>query len=270
MIMDYHIHTKASSDATGSMKDYIEEARKRGIDEIGFSDHILFHYEGPQNNRPPDFMENYVVRFLEIKETSRIPIRLGAEIDFFPDKVSEIREFIRRYPFDYVIGAVHYIGNWLIDSRSQMHEYLKRDITQVYEEYFRIVRELCKSKLFDILAHADLIKIFGVKPSYDLSGLFNETAEAISDSNICVEVNTRGLMRPCAEIYPSKQFLKVLNNHRAPITLGSDAHNPQDVGRSFDRALRLVRKVGYTHACTFSSRTKRMKRIGYSRRLSDG
>ncbi len=269
MIMDYHIHTKASSDAIGSMKDYIEEARKRGIDEIGFSDHILFHYERNHSDKPPDFMENYVQRFLEIKETSRIPIRLGVEIDFFPDKVSEIREFIRRYPFDYVIGAVHYIGNWLIDSRSQMHEYLKRDSIQVYEEYFKVVRELCKSKLFDVLAHPDLIKIFGFKPSYDTSGLFNETAEAVSDSNMCIEVNTSGLIRPCAEIYPSKQFLKVLNNYRASITLGSDAHRPQDVGRSFDRAIKLVRRAGYTHACTFRSRKRRMKRIGYRKRLSN-
>ncbi len=267
MIMDYHIHTKASSDATGSMKDYIEEARKRDIDEIGFSDHILFQCERNQNDKPPDFMENYVQRFLEIKETSRIPIRLGAEIDFFPDKVGEIREFIQRYPFDYVIGAVHYIGNWLVDSRSQMHEYLKRDITQVYEEYFKIVGELCKSRLFDVLAHPDLIKTFGHKPSCDTSGLFDETARAISDSNMCIEVNTSGLIRPCAEIYPSKQFLKVLNNYRAPITLGSDAHKPYDVGRSFDRAIKLVRKAGYTQACTFKSRTRKMRRIGYNRRL---
>lgn len=261
MIMDYHIHTKDSPDAMGDMEDYIREARKRGIDEIGFSEHIIFHYEKNYPYRPSDFMGTYVQRFIEIKEKSEMSIKLGAEIDFFPNEVSKIREFVQKYPFDYVIGAIHYIGSWAIDSRSQMQEYLKRDILQVYEKYFKIVIELCKSQLFDILAHPDLIKIFGLKPNCNLSELLNETAEAVAESNMCIEANTSGLIRPCAEIYPSNQFLKILHNHRVPITLGSDAHKPEDVGRSFDKIIKLMRKVGYSHACSFELRKRKMEKI---------
>lgn len=261
MIMDYHIHTKASPDAVGDMEDYIKAASKRRIDEIGFSEHITLHHEKNYPYRQSDFMETYVRRFIEIKEKSEIPIKLGAEIDFFPNEVSKIREFVQKHPFDYAIGAIHYIGSWAIDSRSQIQEYLKRDISQVYENYFRFVTELCKSHLFNTLAHPDLIKVFGFKPNCDISNLLDETAEAIAESNICIEVNTSGLVRPCAEIYPSKQFLKILHNHRVPITLGSDAHKPQDVGRSFDKAIKLINEVGYTHACTFESRKRRMEKI---------
>jgi histidinol-phosphatase (PHP family) len=258
--MDYHIHTKASPDAMGKIENYIEEARKKGIDEIGFSEHVIFRYEKDFPHKSPVFMGTYVQKFLEIRRDSVIPIKLGAEIDFFSEDIEKIKAFIQKYPFDYVIGSVHYLGTWSIDSRSQIHEYLKRDILQIYEEYFRTVRKLCQSKMFDILGHADLVKIFGFKPSCNFDDILKETAAAIGESNICVEVNTSGLVRPCAEAYPSKQFLTLLKQNEVPITLGSDAHNPNDVGRQFDKAIELLKEVGYKHASTFEARKRRMEK----------
>jgi len=261
MIMDYHIHTKDSLDAKGNMEDYIKEARKQGIDEIGFSEHIILHYERDYPYRPPEFMETYTQKFLEIKKNSEMPIKLGVEIDFFPQDVEKIREFIRKYPFDYVIGSVHYVGTWGIDSPSQMQEYMKRDIMQVYEEYFGTVRRLCQSRLFDILGHADIIKIFGFKPNCSIDNILKETAEAIAENGMCVEVNTSGLIRPCAEIYPSKQLLTLLKQNEVPITLGSDAHNPTDVGRYFDKAIKLMKDVGYKQVCMFKARIRKIEEV---------
>jgi len=254
MIMDYHIHTSASPDAEGKIEDYAKKANEKGLCEIGFSDHLLFHeiinYPRMRYQQMPTYIENFLVQ----KRKSKLPIKLGAEIDFFPKDIDKIRVFIQKYPFDYVIGAVHFIGNWSVDNPRQMYEYLRRDILQIYREYFSLIREMCRSSLFEIVAHLDLIKIFGFKPSCDLSDILMETAEAIAKSKICVEINTAGLRRPCAEIYPGEQFLKILRDYDVPIVFGSDAHKPEDLGRNFKEALLLAKKVGYNQACIFNQR----------------
>jgi len=263
MIVDYHIHTKFSPDAVGNITDCIREAENKSIDEIGFSEHVILHYERGYPYRSPDAMENYVEEFFEVKSNSMIPIKLGAEIDFFPKDAEKIEDFIQKYPFDYVIGSVHYLGSWSFDSPLQIGEYFKRDISEVYEDYFNTVRELCQSKLFDILGHADIIKIFGFKSNRNLNAILKETAETIARSDMCVEINTSGLIKPCAEIYPSKQFLTLLKKNQVPITLGSDAHKPCDVGRRFDEAKKLIQEVGYEQVCIFEMRRRRTERIKY-------
>jgi histidinol-phosphatase (PHP family) len=146
------------------------------------------------------------------------------------------------------------IGDWIIDEPSEMGEYSRRGALQVYSDYFNLVNCMVKTRLFDTLAHPDLIKIFGVRPKESFSHILEETAEVIAESNICVEINTRGLRRPCHEIYPSEQFLAILHKHAVPIAFGSDAHVPEDAGRDFKAAIRLARKVGYTQMYTFDRR----------------
>jgi len=256
MILDYHIHTQASPDGKGSMQEYARKAKEKKIGEIGFSDHILLeHLDGRS-----DFLERtmpvYVQDFLRFREKSEIPVKLGAEVDFFPDKVERIKNFIQKHPFDYVIGSVHVIGKWIIDEPSTKDEYSKREPFQIYDEYFGLVRELCKCRLFDVLGHPDLIKIFGTRPDRDLAQIYEETAEAIAKSNMCVEINAKGLVRPCREIYPGVQFLRILHDFNVPITFGSDAYEPNDVGLNLDQAVRFAKKVGYTQVCRLCCREK--------------
>jgi len=259
--MDYHIHTRASPDATGEISEYVDEARKKGIDEIGFSEHTILHYETDYPYRSTDTMKNYVQEFLEAKRDSEIPIKLGAEVDFFDADAERIGMFLEEYPFDYVIGSVHYLGKWSIDSPRQVHEYSKRNILQIYEEYFAAVRKMCQSRLFDELGHADLIKIFGFKPDCNYDYLLEETAKALARNNMCVEINTSGLIRPCKEMYPSVQFLTLLRQNGVPITLGSDAHRPSDAGRFFDQGIELAKEAGYKQACTFEARKRKTTEI---------
>jgi histidinol-phosphatase (PHP family) len=256
VIVDYHIHTEASPDAEGTMQDYIRVAQEKKIDEIGFSDHILLKHFENRSNLLVHEMPTYIQDFLEAKQESLVPMKLGAEVDFFDDKIDIMREFIHKYPFDYVMGSVHVIGNWIVDEPSEIQEYSKKDLSRVYKDYFGLVEELCACGLFDILGHPDLIKIFGFKPAEDLAAIYEETAEAIARAKMCVEINPKGLIRPCREIYPSLQFLRILHAHDVPITFGSDAHSPKDLGLNIDEAVRLAKKVGYSEACTFSNRQK--------------
>jgi len=256
MVLDYHIHTRASPDGKGSMQEYVKKAKEKRIDEIGFSDHVLLEHLKGRSGFFVRTMPVYVQGFLEFREKSEIPIKLGVEVDFSPDEVERTRKFIQEHPFDYVIGSVHTIDEWVIDDPSAKEEYSRRDPFQTYEEYFRLVRELCECRLFDVLGHPDLIKILGTRPDRDLTRVYEETAAAIAGSNMCVEINPKGLVRPCREIYPNERFLRILRDCGVPITLGSDAHEPNDVGLNLDEAVRLAKKVGYTEACRFSCREK--------------
>ncbi|MEM3672707.1 MAG: histidinol-phosphatase HisJ family protein [Candidatus Bathyarchaeia archaeon] len=261
MLADYHIHTENSPDAKGSMEEYVRKAKEKALNEIGFSEHVSFHEIKDAPSMPIKSMPTYLRQFLHLKEQAESSLKLGVEIDFIIGDEEKIREFIQRHPFDYVIGAVHFIGRWAIDHPTQIHEHAKRDTFQVYEEYFGIVKKLCKSGLFDVLAHPDLIKIFGFKPKNDFSQMLVEVAEAMAKSNICAEINTAGLRKPCNEIYPSEQFLKILHSYNVPIVFGSDAHQPEDVGRNFREAIKLAKKVGYTHTCLFNCRQKNFLKI---------
>jgi histidinol-phosphatase (PHP family) len=260
-VADYHVHTKASPDAEGSMEEYVSKAEQKKIEEVGFSDHIFLRRLGGYSDFLVDAMPAYVRDFLAFKEKVEMPVKLGVEVDFFPDTIEKTGVFIRKYPFDYVIGSVHVIGGWIIDESSTKDEYSRRDPFKTYEEYFRLVREMCACRLFDVLGHPDLIKIFGTRPEEDLTQLYEDTAETIARSKMCAEINAKGLNRPCREIYPSEQFLKILYDHDVPIVFGSDAHEPNDLGRNLEEAMRLAKKVGYTEACRFSCREKELVKI---------
>jgi histidinol-phosphatase (PHP family) len=260
-VADYHVHTKASPDAEGSMKEYVRRAEQKKVEEVGYSDHIFLRHLDGLSDFLVNAMPAYVRDFLDFKKKVEMPVKLGAEVDFFPDLIGKTEAFIRKYPFDYVIGSVHVIGDWLVDDPSTRDEYSRRDPFQTYGEYFRLVREMCPSRLFDVLGHPDLIKIFGTRPEEDLTQIYEDTAESIARSEMCAEINASGLNRPCREIYPSEQFLKILYDHDVPIVFGSDAHKPNDLGKNLEEAVRLAKKVGYAEACRFSYREKEFVKI---------
>lgn len=261
MIADYHNHTSFSFDAKGSMEEYVVKAQEKGINEIGFSDHMLIHESKNYPRMTPETMPAYVENFRRAQENSKLPVKLGVEMDFMPGNAEKVREFVSQFPFDYVIGSVHCIGEWEIDNPDQAQEYMKRGIMQVYERYFALVKQLCASRVFDILAHPDLVKIHGYKPDCDVSYILNDVAKTMAQADVCAEINMRGLTRPCKEVYPSEQFLKILRAHGVSITFGSDSHEPDELGRGLSEGLRLAKKVGYTDACMFDHRTKRHERI---------
>ena len=258
MLIDYHIHTAISGDAKGELTEYIRIARDRGLTEIGVSDH--YHPEQPKYSMSHG-IDEYVKEVQQLKKKTDFPLKLGIEVDFIPSLQKKIEKALKPNPFDYVIGSVHFINNWGFDNPKHISEYQKWNITQLYKKYFSLVQQCAKSRLFNIIGHPDLIKKFGYKPKTNITDVYLTTIEAIKDSNACVEVNTSGLRAPCREIYPNKQFLKMCFNNEAPITLGSDAHTPEDVGKNFDQALKLIKEVGYQNIARFTHRKPELVRI---------
>jgi histidinol-phosphatase (PHP family) len=256
MLIDYHIHTVMSGDARGELTEFVHKARERGLSEIGFSDH--FHVKKQSYSMSFEKLGQYVEKVTSCKEGANFPIKLGLEVDYIPSLENQIERILKEECFDYVIGSVHYVNGWGFDDPRYISEYQKWDIAELDRTYFSLIRKCAESRLFDIIGHLDLIKKFGFKPKEDMTEVFTETAEIIRQSNVCVEVNTGGLRAPCKEVYPSKLLLKACFDHGIPITLGSDAHAPENVGQDFDKALRLVRQLGFTDIARFSQRKRKL------------
>lgn len=259
MSIDYHIHTAMSGDAKGDIADYVKIARNRGLMEIGFSDH--FHLKKQDYSMSYEKLAQYVEKVRSYKEEADFPVKLGLEVDFIPNLEGEIEKVTKLGHFDYVIGSVHFINNWGFDNPKYISEYQNWDIAELNCTYFSLVQQCAKSGLFDIIGHVDLIKKFGYKPKRDMTDVFMETIEVFKKSKVCVEVNTGGLRAPCREIYPSKPLLEMCFDDGIPITLGSDAHMPEHVGKNFSQALKLIRGVGYKNIARFTHRKLKLVEI---------
>jgi histidinol-phosphatase (PHP family) len=263
MLVDFHNHTELCNHATGKMEDYVKAAIRKGISIFGFADHspwmpqdrvkLALSYE-----EVPVYISR--VRILQERYNDRknspILIRLGMEMDFVPDRLEEPRRFLKEYDFDYVIGSVHYIGSWGFDQEAQINGFKKKSVRLIYETYFHLVRQMIQTGLFDIVGHLDLVKKFGYFPHEGWDDLQEETARLLGESGMVVELNTSGMDKPAHEFFPGPAFLKQLKKYSVPVTLSSDSHDPLEVGRYFDKAVALLKEVGYREVTAFKKRKK--------------
>ena len=258
MLVDYHVHT-TFSDGKSDLTNYVREAEKKRLDEIGFSDHIHFKKESWSMSFVD--LPIYVHRITSLKASSRVSVKIGLEVDFIPSEIDGLMQVINGFDFDYLIGSVHHLGDWLIDTERQIDKWKWKDVDEVYQQYYTVVQSMVKTGLFDIVGHLDLAKKFGFRPKGDLTDVLSETVGAISKKHMCVEANTSGLRRPCHEIYPSEKLLEMCFNHGVPVTMGSDAHMPEHVASDFGQARTLLRKVGYTQIVSFNERKLELKSL---------
>lgn len=243
----------------------VKVAASKKLEEIGISDHFAPQKLRDKLDPPPNYnrLSEYVKKVNNVKRSVKdiIKLKVGVEVDFVPGFENEIRNALKGLALDYVIGSVHFIDDWAFDNPKYVSEYQKWDLAKLYERYFTTLQACAESKLFDVMGHPDLIKKFGYKPKTEITDLYVATAEVFRECNVCVEVNTSGLLYPCGEIYPNKKFLKICCDEGVQITLGSDAHTPENIGINFDKALSLIKEVGYENITTFTGRRKQLKEI---------
>jgi histidinol-phosphatase (PHP family) len=244
------------------MADYVQIARERGLREIGFADHLPLYFH-PPGRRPPDLamadveLPEYVADVLALRKANPdLPIRLGIEADFIPGKEKQLAALLERYPFDYVLGSVHYIDGWGFDHPDFRDGYRDWEADALYRRYFELLQAAARSGLFDSLAHPDLLKKFDYRPVGDITSLYRETVAVIAEAGVCIEVNTAGLRVPAGEIYPHPTFLRFCREFHVPATLGSDAHTPEQVGSGFPEAIALLEQAGYREIATFQGRRR--------------
>ena len=188
------------------------------------------------------------------KAFPQLSIKLGLEADYHPGTEDYVRDVIAAYPFDYVIGSVHYLGDWGFDNPDLVHRFAGKDLFEVYSQYYELVVKLAATKMYDIVGHPDVIKKFGHRPTKDYEPLERRALEAIAGAGMALDVNTSGLRRPAKEIYPSVRMLRTARSLGIEITFGSDAHEPKLVGESFTEAVAHVRSAGYTQFRRYTQR----------------
>ncbi|HEX9973811.1 MAG TPA: histidinol-phosphatase HisJ [bacterium] len=255
-MIDYHIHTKLCGHATGEMEQYVERAIAIGLQEIGFNDHLPFvDVERPGLAMKLSQLPFYVQSVEQLRQKyPNIIIRLGTEVDYFPQFEKQIADLLAQHPFDYVYGSVHFLDDWSFDSPFAFPEWNLADVDQVYEQYIGLLHQAARSGLFDIMSHLDLVKIYGFRPGRDMLPQWESLLKTVQQNGLAVEINTSGLRKPVGEIYPSEEIVELISTCRIPIVFGSDAHRPQDVGRDFDQAMELALKHGITSVGRFEKR----------------
>jgi histidinol-phosphatase (PHP family) len=257
-MVDYHMHS-ILSDGQNSYEEMIRMAISKGLDEIGFSDHVCL--------KPVDWairMEDIPVMTRQILDLKRkyenqIQIRYGIEVDYFPAYEDVLKDLIESIPVDYVIGSVHFIGDWNFDVDQSLYGKWSND--KLYEMYFSLIKQAAKSGLFDTIGHIDIIKKFRVYPETNQDKLFEDTIQIIKDHNLVVELNTGGMDRPCAEFTPSAKLLEMCYNHHVPVTLASDAHRVEHIARHYESAIALLSHIGYTEIVGFNKRIRHIIRL---------
>jgi histidinol-phosphatase (PHP family) len=256
---DYHMHTALCRHASGAPGDYAARAAAIGLKEIGFSDHSPMRRDDFDDWRMRfDQLDEYVEKVRQSqKDFPQLTIRLALEVDYLPGQDAWIRELAGRHPWDYFIGSVHYVSeSWAVDDPRKLSEWKDRDAWEVWSVYFDRLSLAAESGLFEIIGHADLPKKFGHRPARDCTPLYERFIEAAVRRNCAIELNTAGLRKDCMEIYPTRHILQLAFQKGLPITFGSDAHAPREVGMNFAEAVRLAREVGYEECCRFVRRKR--------------
>lgn len=277
MLTDYHVHLRPD-EADASPGDYFtaanaeryrEVAEERGINELGVAEHIHRFTQALEVWQHPwyrqwatDDLDHYAAFVRE--ETD---LRLGLEVDYLPGREDRLAGLLERYDWDYVVGSVHFIGEHAVDVDEVPFDVWRHAATadQVWRRYFETLAEAARSGLFDILAHPDLIKVWGSgrpTPDRDLRFFYEPAVEAMAETGVAVEVSTAGLRKPVGEIYPSRALLEMVADAGCPVALSSDAHRPDHLGHEYERAVELLADVGVTELCVFDRRSRSLEPIG--------
>lgn len=257
IISDYHMHTPLCGHASGEPQAYASQAVKMGLKEIGFSDHApLVSHKDPTISMNHEQLPVYQHMIESVREEfeDQLTIRVGIEADYFAGLEDRTRAMLDAYPYDYVIGSVHFIEKWGFDDPIQLKEWDKRDVNAVYREYYRLLRKSALSRLFDIMGHVDLVKKFDFHPTEDMTEEIEENARVFKKTGVVVEINTSGLRKPAREIYPSQEHLKMYCAKGVPLTFGSDSHKPEQVGQDFDKGREWALAAGYKEYVQFEKR----------------
>jgi histidinol-phosphatase (PHP family) len=253
---DYHIHTEFSCDCQASMHSMCRSALARGLPEIGISDHFDMMPQDPcHTDFPADAWWDALQRCRK-EFSGNLILRAGLEVGephlFHP----QVQRILADYPWDYVLGSLHWVEGELISSASKFSASKDETFRSYFDEQLRMVLD----GEFDILAHMDLIKRF----SYQHYGPFQPqpyedeiraVLQACIRRGIALEVNSGTLRRSVRECMPSSTILCWYAEEGGElVTLGSDAHEPEHVAYGFDACLGVLHRAGLHSLCGFEKR----------------
>ena len=275
MLTDYHVHLRTDDHdstperffTTANAERYRETAEQRGIAELGVAEHI-YRFRQSLEVWDHDFWRGYAVDDLDAYcafVRDETDLRLGIEADFVPGREERMRSLLDQREWDYVVGSVHFLGDRSLDTEEFSVWESFDSPERIWRRYFETLGEAAQSGLFDILAHPDLVKVWGrdrPRPDGDLRRFYYVAMEMIADTDIALEVSTAGWRKPVGQIYPDPAFIEMAVDAGTPLALSSDAHEPDHLGYRYDDAVKLLESLGVSEIAVFDKRTRSMEPLG--------
>ena len=275
MLTDYHVHLRPDEpEATperyftaANVERYSERAAELGIDVLGVSEHVHRFRQALEVWRHPfwvvsavDDLDDYCSFVRE--ETD---LRLGIEADFVPGREDQLANLLEAREWDYVLGSVHFLRDAAVDMAGEHDIWRSGDPERVWRRYFETIGEAARSGLFDVIAHPDLVKVWGAerpRPGGDLRRFYDLAMDGIADSDVAIEVSTAGLRKPVAEMYPAPALLEMCLEAGRAVVLSSDAHSPSELGHEYERAVAWLGSLGVAEIAVFERRERRLEPLG--------
>ncbi len=271
MIVDYHMHLRDEAGnitfTPDAVRPFVATALARGVAEIGFTEHVYYFRQTAEIWEVPYLSErcvydldDYCDAVLEAKQQG-LPVKLGLEVDYVGERQARLAELLEPYPFDYLLGSVHWLDGMAVDMSPGVWEVMTVD--EGWQRYIDALCELAVSESVHVLAHPDLAKIFGRRPDAALlAELHERVAVAAAASGLAAEISTAGLRKPVGELYPDLDLLRAFVRAGTPVTLASDAHEPDLVGENFEQALAHAQAAGCHTVAVFDRGERRLEPLG--------
>jgi histidinol-phosphatase (PHP family) len=281
-VLDYHVHLwpHGQRDRRPTLEElagYCERARARGVTEIALTEH-LFRFaqadaalggvweDDPDAALRADMerywrdharadLDEYVEAVLAAKAAG-LPVILGLEVDHYAGRMDKVAALLDSYPFDVLLGSVHWLGAWMfddVDSPVAMGEWDNRTVEAAWGAYTEALEELAGSGVCDVLAHPDLCKVTGRRPGVP-DEFYDRMAAAAAASGMAAEVSSAGWRKPVGEAYPAPPLLARFRARGVPVTTASDAHRRDDVAWRAADLRPLLAAAGYRHVLAFRAR----------------
>jgi histidinol-phosphatase (PHP family) len=275
LLTDYHVHLRPDSRentaerffTAANAERYRERATELGIAELGVAEHI-YRFSAALDVWDHPFWRRYASDDLDaycafVREET--DLRLGIEMDFVPGREDRIATLLGGRDWDYVVGSVHFLRDLAIDAEDYSIWGSGESPERIWRRYFETLAESARSGLYDIISHPDLVKVWGratPQPEGDLRRYYEPAVEAFAESGVAVEFSTAGWRKPVGEQYPSVPYLEMLVDAGCPIALSSDAHEVEQLGFEYERALELLERVGVREIAVFERRERRLEPVG--------
>ena len=247
-------HHSDFSDGHDTLAAMCRAGKAAGFRKFGISDHwVVAPFAGPEGigwSIRQDRLSEYVQTIQNLQQElndDHFQLLLGLEVDYFPENFDQIRKSVAPYPFDYLIGSVHYVGEFSVDNIIDPWLDLTIDeVEEIYARYWDLLTQLVRTGFYTVLGHLDLPKKFGFYPRGGYESQANAVLAEVAKAGMAIELNTAGWEKECAEQYPSLAALQEAYRLRIPVVVDSDAHAVDQIGRNFPLAIETLRKAGYT------------------------
>jgi histidinol-phosphatase (PHP family) len=272
-VLDYHLHLWPHTEHEtplhlDQLAAYCERAQAAGVTELAVTEHLFRFRQADallggfwDDPRVSPALAESMARYWKFHATADLdayvecatqakeaglPVVIGLEVDFYEGRMDEVAGLLAGYPFDVLLGSVHWVGAWRfddLDDPTSMAEWSAREVDACWDAYTGAMEELAASRSCDVLAHPDLIKVAGHVPAAPAEW-WDRIAEAAGASGMAAEVSSAGWRKPVGEQYPAAGLLDRFVARGVPLTTASDAHRLDHVADRADDLRAVLAAAG--------------------------